>query len=606
MGITPIIQAWFKHACQHLEGVVDACVYLGEADSGMYSQLLVSSDQFNQRVTVLDSVNAVLKRRKAVVSRVHHADTVPLERASGDNSHAGAAQSAEKNYLVCCPIIIDKQLHGAVCFEFSAHATAPSVDYLGQVNSAVNWLVFCTQTGVMPSTDAHASLALKIVALSISQENSLAAATAVMTELANKLSCDRVSVGFLDSGEMHIFALSHSANFEAKQNILKDIRLSMREAMDQHETLVYPGGGESHFLLQAHRDLSIKHGSANICTVPLLLEGDIIGGVVFERSNTNGEFTDDTVELCEQLAALFAPVLEYRRQHDRPVLRKIRDIAGHMLKNVMGSEYIGMKLASVFVVAFSLLMIFVQWEYKVSANAVLEGSIERVITAPEAGYIQDATARPGDVVKAEQVLASLDDKDLKLEKLKWEGKEKEVSKEYREALASHDRSKIGIIRAQLEQAEAEINILDKKLDRTVISAPIDGVVVSGDFTRSLGAPVEKGQILYTVSPLDQYRILLDIDENEISEITVGMKGELTLSAAAEDVFEIVVERITPVSNAADGINYFQVEATLLESHEFLRPGMQGVGKISIGERQLFWIWTHKMFDWLRLVLWTWI
>ena len=82
-------------------------------------------------------------------------------------------------------------------------------------------------------------------------------------------------------------------------------------------------------------------------------------------------------------------------------------------------------------------------------------------------------------------------------------------------------------------------------------------------------------------------------------------GELTLSAAAEESFDIVVDRITPVSQAGEGANYFQVEASLVETPAFLRPGMQGVSKISIGERQLLWIWTHKLVDWLRLKLWAW-
>lgn len=111
--------------------------------------------------------------------------------------------------------------------------------------------------------------------------------------------------------------------------------------------------------------------------------------------------------------------------------------------------------------------------------------------------------------------------------------------------------------------------------------------------------------MYKVSPLDHYRVLLDVDESDVAELSVGMKGELTLSAAAEDSFEIVVDKITPVSEAGDGANYFQVEASLVETPQFLRPGMQGVSKIEIGERRLLWVWTHKLVDWLRLKLWAW-
>ena len=131
------------------------------------------------------------------------------------------------------------------------------------------------------------------------------------------------------------------------------------------------------------------------------------------------------------------------------------------------------------------------------------------------------------------------------------------------------------------------------------------MIVSGDYTRALGSPVERGQVLYKVSPLENYRVVLQVDESDISEVNVGMQGELTLSAAAEETFEIEVSKITPVSTAENGINYFQVEATLSSTPDFLRPGMQGIGKIEIGERRMLWVWTHKMVDWLKLKIWSW-
>jgi hypothetical protein len=49
-----------------------------------------------------------------------------------------------------------------------------------------------------------------------------------------------------------------------------------------------------------------------------------------------------------------------------------------------------------------------------------------------------------------------------------------------------------------------------------------------------------------------------------------------------------------------------VEAELTEPSAMLRPGMEGVGKVDIGRRSLIWIWTHRLFDWLRLAAWSWL
>ena len=68
----------------------------------------------------------------------------------------------------------------------------------------------------------------------------------------------------------------------------------------------------------------------------------------------------------------------------------------------------------------------------------------------------------------------------------------------------------------------------------------------------------------------------------------------------------VVEKVTPVAETAAAGNTFRVEAVLNSSAAQLRPGMEGVGKVAIGQRNLFWIWTHRLVEWLRLSTWSWI
>jgi len=606
--ITPsLVKVWFSYACQQMQGVVQGCVYLGEADKGPYTLLEAGSDAFASSELVRGNIDAVLKRRKSVVTRIDASqDELEVKRLVAVNAAHAVSGIKGRNFLVTCPLLIERHLHGAVSLEFKHDPSIKNQDFLRNVEAAIKWLQFlsATETGGDAPAD-NAALALQITARALSQDTSVAAASSVVTELATRLSCERVSIGFREGRELKLYALSHSARFESKQNLIRRVEAAIEEAVDQKETLVYPPLENSVYLLQAHEELARNYGGKFICTVPLIHNEKVVGGVIFERSGNATEFLPETVELCEQLAALFAPILEYRRLNDRPLPVKIRELFKTLFSMIAGRGHLGLKFGVAMCAAVVLLLAFVQWEYKVKANSVLEGTIERVITAPEEGYIKNAPARPGDIVTENQALATLDDRDLQLERLKWTGKQKQISKEYREALASRDRSQIGILRAQLDQAQAQIEILDKKLERTVISAPISGVVVSGDFTRALGSPVERGQILYKVSPLDEYRVLLDVDESDIAELAVGMKGELTLSAAAEDTFEIVVDKITPVSVPGEGANYFQVEASLTQTPEFLRPGMQGVSKIAIGERRLLWIWTHKLVDWLRLQLWKW-
>ena len=592
------VQIWFSYANQQMTGIVDSCLFLSNESKESFAMAETTSIEFSQSKLVHKNIQAAISRRKSVVTQ----QVIKQESISSNTAVAAVANINSKNLLIAAPLILNKQVIGVACFEFKYAPHSPN--YLDSVESATGWLT-CILDLPSGSGSKDAETALKIVAMSLSQTQSSEALMAVTSELAARLQCERVSIGLLENNNISLQTISNSTRHVAKQNIVKCIEAAMLEAVDQQETLLFPPGANSYYSTQEHDVLIRQHSGEYICTVPLVVNEAVIGAVMFERQGDAGEFDEETKELCEQLSALFAPILHYRHLNDRPISEKLKESVIGLFLNIFGYGYLGTKLIATLVVGILVVTYFMPWDYKISANAVLEGEIERVITSPEAGYIKEAPVRPGDIMKAGAILATLDDRDLQLEKLKWTGKFKQVSKEYREALASHERSQIGILRSQLTQAETQLEILEHKLNRITITSPISAVIVSGDFTRALGSPVERGQVLYKVSPLENYRVVLQVDESEVSEISVGMQGELTLSAAAEDTFEMKVVKITPVSTAENGINYFQVEAALISPPEFLRPGMQGVGKIKVGERQLFWIWTHKAVDWIRLKLWSW-
>ena len=601
---TSFIQIWFSYACQQMTGIADSCLLLIDESKESFTLAETTSEAFSQSKYVHESIQAAISRRKAVV-------TQQVSKQQSGSSAAVAATVTDinsKNFLITAPLILNKQVVGVVCFEFKHKAQSrsqtQSPNYLENVEASIAWLN-CLSTLPSGSGSKDAETVFKVIAMALSQQQSTEASMAIASELASRLLCERVSIGVVEKNDVRIHTISNSSQHVTRQNLVKCLEAAMLEAIDQQETLLFPPPANSYYSTQEHDVLIRQHFGEYICTVPLVVNDLVLGAVMFERRGQAGEFDKETKELCEQLVALFGPILHYRRLNDRPIIEKLNESTRGLFSNIFGAGYLGTKLITTIIAGVLLIAYFMPWDYRISANAILEGEIERVITSPEEGYLKEASVRPGDLVEAGATLATLDDRDLQLEKLKWSGKLQQVSKEYREALAFHEQSQIGILRSQLAQAEAQLEILEHKLNRIVITSPISAVIVSGDYTRALGSPVERGQVLYKVSPLENYRVVLQVDESDVSEITVGLKGELTLSAAAEETFEMEVVKITPVSTAENGINYFQVEASLASTPDFLRPGMQGVGKIDIGERQLFWLWTHKAADWIRLKLWSW-
>jgi RND family efflux transporter MFP subunit len=414
-----------------------------------------------------------------------------------------------------------------------------------------------------------------------------------------------VSIGFRDGRHVRVEAFSHSADFAKKSNLLRAIGAVMDEALDQQEAVVLPAPEEGEpQLTRAHEELARLHAAGAICTVPLSINGRLMGAITLERPG-DAPFDADTVALCRRIAALVGPVLEAKKEEDRWIGHKAWIAGRTQLAHLFGSGHSGLKLAALLLVAVSVFLVFAKGTYRVTADAALEGIVQRVVTAPMEGYVTESRFRAGDVVQEGAVLALLDDKELKLERLKWQSQREQRLREYSKALAAHDRAQVRVFGAQIEQAEAQMALLDQQLGRTKLLAPFDGLVVTGDFSQSLGSPVSRGEVMFEVAPLDGYRIILEVDERDISQLGVGQRGELALAGTPGETLPFTVDKITPVSSTEEGRNYFRVEAMLDEATEALRPGMEGVAKVSIDERKLAWIWTHKLIAWARLWLWSW-
>ena len=253
-----------------------------------------------------------------------------------------------------------------------------------------------------------------------------------------------------------------------------------------------------------------------------------------------------------------------------------------------------------------LVMLLVPGTYRVTAPASLEGSIQRAVVAPFDGFIMQAHARAGENVAAGEVIAELDIKELLLEQQRYSAERDEYNRQYRQALSKRDMAQAHIFKSQVSQAEAQLRLLEKKIQRSSLSAPLDGVIIKGDLSRSLGATVEQGEVLFEVAPLDEYRLVILVDEQQVIDVQPGLQGELTLKALPDAELAFTVQQVSPVfEENASGIAY-RVEAGFNEANPALRPGMQGIAKISIDQRSYLWIYLHELIDAIRLWGWSWL
>lgn len=589
-------RSWLALQCRLISGVRGALVLLGTPDKGPYSPVAVWPDVRQSMEYLTHAAERALKERRGLLLK-------------GARANAETSDRHTDSFHVAYPLMVDDQLHGVIVLDVQSRDDAQLQAVLRQLHWGSAWLeVMLRRQQAQHITSSHDKLVAMtdLVASAIEHKRFYQAALTFVTELAGYLNCDRVSIGFVEKNAVKVVAISHSAQFEKKSNLVTEIGLAMDEAVDQRAIVVYPHPDTDSLpvVTLAHQQLAHLADVANICTIPLFDAEKIIGAITFER-NSERPFEPETIELCETLAALASPVLEEKRLNDSSIFKKNWQSLQTQLHKLVGYEHTGFKLVATLLVALLLVLIFVNGDYRVTGKTVIEGQVQRVVAAPFASYIAEAQARAGDVVEAGQVLARLDDKDLQLERLKVHSQKEQLLRQYREAMAQHDRAQIRIHLAQISQVNAQLDLLNYQLARMALVAPFKGVLVTGDLSQSLGAPVEKGEVLYEIAPLDAYRIIIQVDERDIGDVQTGQTGILALSSIPNEEFTFTVEKITPVSTVEDGRNYFRVEATLEQALERMRPGMEGVGKINIEERRLIWIWTHKLINWFRLWIWSW-
>ncbi len=513
------------------------------------------------------------------------------------------------SYYLAYPLFVFDTMRGVAAIEISQRPADQLQAAMRQLQWGVTWLenrLLQHQAEPDAKVRQRQMTVLELSAAALEAESFKSASSVTVTELATRFDCDRVSVGFVEKKRARVKSVSHSAQFGKQMNLIRAIEEAMDESIDQKTTLVIsPDKKEEDHIFRAHSELSHSHGSGAILTIPFLdTHGSGFGALTLERM-AEFPFDDENVKLCEAVAALIGPILDEKRKTDSPLFSKIKESIGAQAGKLIGPGHLVLKGVVLILLITIGILTFVEGDYRVTAATSLEGTIQRAVISPFAGYLAEANVRAGDVVKEDQVMASLDTRDLFLEKLKKVSEKDQLVLGYRRTIADGDIAAAKINQEQIRQAESQLNILEEQIARASITAPFEGVVISGDLSQSVGAPLEIGQILFEIAPLHSYRVMLEIDEREIKAIRNGQHGELILSALPNEKFAFSVQRITPVSTPEEGRNYFLVEAVLDNDPTNLLPGMEGFGKVSIGRHKLIWIWTHEMTDWIRLWFWSW-
>jgi multidrug resistance efflux pump len=588
-ALAPFVRAWLALLCRMLPGAERAVLVLRQDGTLAPTARWPEGDPGSAQLSHVAEL--ALTERRGVVSR-----------ARGRGGRVDDSRPAHLGF----PLLIDGEEQGVIAVECEGVTDASLRDAMRQLQWGASWIEL-RQRRVRSAGDAarlrQGYAALEVAATALAAERFDAAARATATEIALRVGASRVAIGWLHRRSIRIAGLSHAVGSGKRADVTVNLAAAMEEAVDQGASLLFPIPGEEPLpSLAAHARLASRGGGPNILTVPLTMHDRITGAITVERE---APIDQEAIDLAEAIAALVGPILGQFRQSERWLSTMAWHIAARTARQLLGPEHYVLKLSVGIVAAMVAFFALFHTEYHVGAQAVVEGEVRRTIAAGLDGYIGGEHARAGQVVHQGDVLATLDDTELTLQRLRWMATRQQHQLELDKALGTGTRAEVNIAGSQVAEANAEIALLDAQLARTKIVAPFDGLITNGDLSQSVGMPVQRAQVLFEIAPLDTYRVIVRVPDSEIARVEPGSTGTLVLSALPDQHFGLHVVRLTPIAEQSDGNNTFRVEARLDETSPRLRPNMEGVAKLNAGRHLLIWSWTHHLLDAIRLFLWSW-
>ena len=242
---------------------------------------------------------------------------------------------------------------------------------------------------------------------------------------------------------------------------------------------------------------------------------------------------------------------------------------------------------------------------KINASGKIQPEESVQITSTITGWITEITVMEGDTVEPGQHLISIDEKQIRprynnalsqvksseanlkkvkaqMERTKTLFSQKLISQQEQEQV----EASFQIALSQAEQANANLLSAEDELSKTRLTAPKYGIVTS--ITKEEGEMAVGGMfnpgVLMTVADLSRMEVEVDVNENDVVNITIGDTTEIEIDAYPDTNFFGVVSEIAHTAQSMNmgsqqQVTNFKVKVKMITVPDRIRPGMSSTVNI---------------------------
>lgn len=187
-------------------------------------------------------------------------------------------------------------------------------------------------------------------------------------------------------------------------------------------------------------------------------------------------------------------------------------------------------------------------------SATFAYQAERTLTAQASGTVTSINVQEGSEVAKDDIILGLSGDDLT------------------ESIQSASES--------LRSAEISMQNLQDAMNNYTITAPISGTIIEKD--AKVGDAVKAGDTLCIVYDLSYLEMGINVDELQISSITVGQKVQITADAVPDKTYVGTVTRVSMKGTSNSGTTTYPVTIRI-DDTDGLRPGMNANAEIVVAE-----------------------
>ncbi len=430
----------------------------------------------------------------------------------------------------------------------------------------------------------------------------VAALLALCNGVAARLVCDRVSAGWIEGGYVRLKAISRTEKFDRQMAAAQSLEAAMEECADQDEEILWPVPDGAGVVARDHEKFAKEQNVGNFCTVPLRLDDSVVAVLACER-----QMKPFTVTEMQQLRLLGDQVsrrLGDLKQRDRWLGARAAGALREQAAKLLGPEHTWPKVFTILGVILLAALFLVRVSYRVEGTFILRSEAVSYLTAPFEGYIETVAVRPGDFLAKGAEIVSLNRGDLLLEQSAAAAEITRYEREMEKARAGKLLAEMRIAESLMAQSKAKLDLVSHRLETAVLRAPFDGVIVEGDLRERISAPVKQGEPLYKLARIEGLYVEAEVNERDVKELAANSRAEFAFVSQPRQTFRATVQSIEAAALAKKEANVFVVRLEPDAAGEkWWRPGMTGLAKVEIGKRSLWWIFTHRTVDFLRMKLW---